>query len=315
MKIAIIYTGAVRTIEKTIDHFVNNILLNDDTHVFAVIQSTYEIYYAKLLREKFKSHLKSIKHFRIRDPDWIDLQKILIDQFTNPCTKYQKDYLLSSGSMVEYYQLHLAYIALYEYEKQHNFKYDYIMRTRTDVVYTQKLTFEWLNWNVEDIRKIFPRDETNKDNAKYVCNVMNGLVMPSRTIIDIVTCYNKTNNDLLFNDLIQNYTDDKLINYIRNGRYIIIGRGNIVYIIKRDYFDRIQSLGYSYGLIHSEETYWWNAETQLSIILFENNITIFDSCTHIEMLSLYDYDTNNYYLEDACTLKDLDDLLFFIQRI
>ena len=49
MKIAVIYTGEVRTIETTIDKFKENVLLNDGMHVFAILQSDYQTYYENLI--------------------------------------------------------------------------------------------------------------------------------------------------------------------------------------------------------------------------------------------------------------------------
>jgi uncharacterized protein YfbU (UPF0304 family) len=38
-KVAIIYTGETRTIESTLGHFKKNVLLNNNYHVFAIVQS------------------------------------------------------------------------------------------------------------------------------------------------------------------------------------------------------------------------------------------------------------------------------------
>jgi hypothetical protein len=42
---------------------------------------------------------------------------------------------------------------------------------------------------------------------------------------------------------------DVLYEYIHHGRYILTFRRNLLYIVKRDFFDIIPSLGYSYGLV------------------------------------------------------------------
>ena len=45
----------------------------------------------------------------------------------------------------------MAYQLLCHYEQSNNFTYDYIIRTRTDVILTKQIDFHWLNWSDEQI--------------------------------------------------------------------------------------------------------------------------------------------------------------------
>jgi hypothetical protein len=53
-----------------------------------------------------------------------------------------KHYLRTSGSMIEYYQLYLAYQALEKYEIEHSMKYDFVLRFRTDTVLKDIICFD-----------------------------------------------------------------------------------------------------------------------------------------------------------------------------
>lgn len=62
-------------------------------------------------------------------------------------------YIKNSGSMIEYYQLYLAYLKMCNYEGTNNFKYEYIIRSRTDTIFTKPVDFHWLNWSDSDVEK------------------------------------------------------------------------------------------------------------------------------------------------------------------
>jgi hypothetical protein len=108
LSIAIIYTGELRTIEKTIHYFKKNILEANPSiqvDVFAILQNKPEM--EGWIRGHMGEHLKSLEWFDKADPTWKTIQKQLLSNMNI----YQewKDYLENSGSMIEYYQLYLAY--------------------------------------------------------------------------------------------------------------------------------------------------------------------------------------------------------------
>jgi hypothetical protein len=81
MKIAILYTGELRTIKKTIDYFINNILNLYDCSVFASLQgSSYgqilnKNEYTNFIQDKLGDKLKSLK--------WIDKENIEYQHISN----------------------------------------------------------------------------------------------------------------------------------------------------------------------------------------------------------------------------------------
>lgn len=75
----------------------------------------------------------------------------------------------------------------------------------------------------------------------------------------------------------------------------------------------INILGITYGDYTIENnSYWWNAESQLKIISYKNNIDFYGSVTELEGISLYAYSHVNYFDENNNLLDT--DFSFFIKR-
>ena len=74
MRIAVIYTGEVRTIETSIDKFKENVLLNDGMHVFAILQSDNQTYYENLIKSKIGDNLKYINWLDKNNNEWINIK-------------------------------------------------------------------------------------------------------------------------------------------------------------------------------------------------------------------------------------------------
>ena len=140
-KIAIIYTGEVRTIEKAIQYFKENVIINDNYHVFALLQTNNIEYFDNLVKNNLGDNLKSINWFNNGNEEWVNMRESLLNQMSTVGENW-KNYLRNSGSMIEYYQMYLAYKNIEEYEKTNNFQYDYIMRIRCDVVLTHPIYFD-----------------------------------------------------------------------------------------------------------------------------------------------------------------------------
>ena len=123
MKNAVILTGALRTIKKTIKYFKKNIIFNKSTNVFACVQndtSQTDDEWTAWFKTQIGEDLISIEWFSLeKHPEWIvqrdsQLQKIQLDAGW-------KNYLRNSGSMIEYYQLQLAYMSMCNYEQKYGY--------------------------------------------------------------------------------------------------------------------------------------------------------------------------------------------------
>ena len=273
--LAIIYTGEVRTIEKTIDYFLKNVV-SEKTHVFAVLQGEH---YDSFVRQKLGDKLKSLTWFR-NEQEWISLRESLLNDMS--CPDMWKNYLRRSGSMIEYYQMYLAYKQIEEQEKLGE-KYDYIMRMRCDVVLTEPINIDYKL--CEEVKE--------EDYVRF----MNSFYHPKR--------FHQDAGGPNFYKIEGSFKE-----YFEKGNYIITLRNNIIYFANRETFRKISNLGITYGKYVLQDDYWFNAENQLRGICRANQIDIFDSVMQLEDKSLYEYNENNYF--ENGELKT--DCLFFIRR-
>lgn len=300
MKIAVFYTGELRTYETTVTYFKKNVLLNEDYHVFAVIQSNNDINYETILNNDIGDNLKSFINFDKNDETWIHIRENLLDKIN--IDEPWKNYLRRSGSMIEYYQMNLAYKLMNTYEKDNNIKYDYILRFRTDTVLKDHIYFDWINYHNEEIKNILYKIKTKYKLESIILRevldcFMNVFYNEKR--ID----YNINIDNVITTDLYKllNHKDENnfihgLNNYIKSRMFIIALRVNVIYFMKRELMDVINILGINYGkYIYVNDAYWFNAECQLKQICLENNIDFFSSTSDLEDKSLYEYNESNYF--------------------
>jgi hypothetical protein len=304
MKVAVLLTGALRTIRKTIKYFKKNVILTPDVDVFACVQhdsadmtiSEWE----KWFEEQIGTHLKYLEWFSLdRHPEWVIQRDTLINHISIP--NNWKNYIRSSGSMIEYAQLQYAYFKMAAYEQSHNFKYNYIVKSRTDTIYAKPVDFHWLNWTDSQVGF---RLENILEEMKY-----DGIEINDSNIIKyfMTTIFS---DDLILNikDMISEMIESRdgsipkpnpteLNEYIKNGSYILTIRANNVYIVRRDLFNLIPALGTMYGMLHypQEDEYWFNAENQFRAACYNSNLTIYNYDNSFEAKSLYSYNEANYF--------------------
>jgi hypothetical protein len=323
MRIAVIYTGEVRTIETTIDKFKENVILNDDIDVFAILQSDNQQYYENLLKSKIGNNLKYCNWLDKNDNEWIKIRDPLLSNINDDIGLDWKKYLMNSGSMIEYYQMYLSYKQIELYENNNNFKYDYILRFRTDVILKDKLNLNFTDETyikklLETIKLRFNNKSLNRNSFQYI---MCCLLFDNR--IDYVEPYNLNFN--FVDDKTINYSSEdefikSTIEYLINGKYSIILSFNLIYFIPRILMNDIHLLGITYGQygVNSKNTpgnHWWNAESQFQSILRKYDISIYNSRNDLEFLTIckkYEHDIyySNYSKNE---IKD-GKFSFFIKR-
>jgi len=319
-KVAIIYTGLVRTIEKTMKYFKENVLLDENRHIFAVLQSDNIEYYDKFLRENVGENLKSIKWLDNNDEVWINTREQLLSSMN--IDESWKHYLRTSGSMIEYYQMYLAYQDIEKKEQEDNFKYDYILRTRCDIILTDPIYFNWEDqYSTAKIKEMLEEIKTLGNYESITCNevltsFMNSFYNNKRMLCKSICYKNILNFD--YNNLLKSNTEEQLLdslrNYLLHGKYIITIRENLVYFIKRQWFENISKLGITYGShIMPNNDYWFNSESQLKQTCIESSLDIFDSTTHLENKSLYEYYEPNYFDNNGMLIQS-NDFFCFIRR-
>ena len=253
-KIAIIYTGETRTIQKTIEYFKKNVLFDDNQHVFAVLQSDTIEFFDSFLKKNIGDNLKSIYWLDKNDKTWSEIKENLISKMYIP--QDWKEYLgKKSGSMIEYYQMYLAYKAIEETENLFGYKYDYIMRIRCDVILTHPIYFDWDLFTIHDVKEILYQIKELRNFQSIVCydvvNIFfNSLYYRNRIYCKDIT-YNNYHLSESFNKLLTIENEDNLIkkihDYLLEGKYILTLRKNQIYITKRCNFTNISTLGVTYG--------------------------------------------------------------------
>ncbi len=251
MKVCVFLTGSVRTLHQTLPYFINNVINaneNIKVDVYAVIDSKIEKRdeIKTLLNDQLKLSLISLQWFDHHNQHYVTTKKWNVE---NILLTNWKQYLINSGSMLEYYQLLIAYQSMVHREWTQNIKYDYIFRTRTDSILNIKLDFNWLNLDLKEIEsrikhiksQYYHQQNVNYNNKDVITLFMSTLY--DKTIFDkidntelIVSLENKSlasrmdEYDVKLGKIIETL-DPKLIKeFIINERYILTIRKNLMYV-------------------------------------------------------------------------------------
>lgn len=306
MKIAVIYTGEIRTFEKTINFFQRNVLRGDsNVHVFATLQSNEKDRYGKMLFEKIGENLKSLEWLEKDDAKWLSIKHRQLEKMN--IWQELKLYLSNGGSLIEYYQLKLSYQKLVEYEKNNNITYDYIVRCRTDTIFNKPIDFSWLSLSDKDIEERMSKIPVTNVTEKlvyFMATIVSGDLL--NNFSDLVEIYSDSPfpqesyylsmYDKYLRNYLANTSNHNLREYINKGRYIIAIRKNLLYIVKREFFNNIPDLGERYGEYNFfKNEYWWNAESQFRSACAESFLSIFNYDTHSEEKSISNYREEDFF--------------------
>lgn len=301
MKVAILFTGALRTIKKTMRYFKQNLLLNSDVDVFACVQndtSTPNSEWEQWIRQEMGQHLKSIEWFSPQShPDWISIRDKLLTNLN--IIEHWKNYLKNSGSIIEYYQLYLAYLKMCNYEDK-NQRYNYIIRSRTDTIFAKPIDFHWLNWTDEEVSERINKISQELELSEIPITPKNIFIYFMCTIISDSLIQNiiNINTKYIPNQSTQIPSNSSELNkYIKSAPYILVIRANNLYIVNRELFNFIPTLPFIYGLLKSphNDEYWYNSENQFQAACYFSNISIFNYDTIFEDTSVYNYDEKKYF--------------------
>jgi hypothetical protein len=301
MKVAVVYTGALRTIRKTISYLKQNVLLGPDVHVFACLQQDSSNLSESWIREQLKPHLHWFTWFDLeRHSEWITLREKNLSCTT--ISNHWKDYLRNSGSMIEYLQLYLTYKHIVLYEQTHGFTYDYIIRVRPDNMFAKPVDFHWLDWTEEDIAHRIANIQMCMKAAEIEVTPVNTLRYFMNTLLDDSLMFNISN---MIGEFLPNKrvpvpsTSQEIRDYLHHGSYILTFRANNLYIVRRELFHLIPCLYSMQGLLNvpNQDTYWFNAENQFQYVCLHSGLAIHDYNTLFEDKSLYEYEESRYFDE------------------
>jgi hypothetical protein len=301
MKVAVLFTGALRTIKKTMRYFKQNVLLDSDVDVFACVQNDTSIpnsEWESWIREEMGGHLKLITWFSPDNhQDWISLRDKLISHLN--LIEHWKNYIKNSGSIIEYYQLYLAYLKMCSYEDTHQ-RYKYIIRVRTDTIFAKPLDFHWLNWTDLDVEERIQKINNELTLSNIEVTPKNTLTYFMTTLISdrlIPNIQNITNRYIPNQYGLIPSSATELNQYVKTGAYILVIRANNLYIVSRELFNLIPTLSFMYGFLKSphNDEYWYNAENQFQSACYFSGLDVFDYNTSFEDKSLYEYDEKRYF--------------------
>lgn len=298
MRVAVLYTGALRTIRKTLPYFRRNVLLHADVHVFAQLQNDTtlsEEEQAAWLQSELSSHLVSLAWFRVENyPGWIQWRESTLS--TLGLNDGWTTYLRDSGSMLEYLQLFNAYQDLCAQERTRGYRYDYVVRLRPDNMLAHPLDFRWLSWTEEEVAARWSR------------------LQALRPTQDPLTLLNEFMTSVWADHLLDHvshftgqcrpapgfiYPTD-LRAYLQQGSYILTMRKNNIYVVRRELFHWVPALGYLYGSLRApqaEPEYWANSENQFQSACYYAGLTVHDYSSNFDEQSLYEYEEARYFDE------------------
>ncbi len=296
MRRAVLLTGALRTIRKTMKFFLRNVLCpardgEGWVSVFACVQndtSESEETWTAWLREQIGAPLVDVVWFSVdRFPGWKEQRELLLSHMT--ISETWKDYLRSSGSMIEYYQLQLAYLKMCHMEALGGFRFDYVIRARTDSVYAQPLDFAWRGWSVTDVeaRMTAIRGVMGDVDARTMLTYIMASLWSSKVVENLPFVEVSWTQSPLGLGSVPSTAEDVLA-YLREGRYIQTIRKNNLYVARREFFYLIPMLGTLYGTMRSPvaDDYWFNAEGQFRDACYYSCLDVHDYSSAFEERSL-----------------------------
>ena len=297
MKTALILTGTLRTVKKTLRYLKQNILLHPDVHVFACLHNT-----TSTPTEEWNIWLKTVLGAHCISITWIDetilshwvpqrehlLRNMVISAY------WGEYYLRDKGSMIEYLQLQHAYLAMCNHEQLLTFQYDYVIRSRPDIVIAKPIDFHWLRWTDEEVeqrmgviqKKLAEEgmDSGPKNVFSYfMSTILSDDLIPNlkQLLIGYLPSHTASKGEIPS-------TPHQLNKYLRKGKYILTVRKNLVYVVRRSLFHMVPAMGSLYGTFRSpySDDCWFNSECQFQGACYHAGLTSHEYSSAFEELPI-----------------------------
>lgn len=147
MKVALLVTGEIRTLEKTWKLILDHIIAPNEADVFIYGQKqAYDKHELPFAQDQFHQYwgsaVKSIKFMSLEELREYNLLSQYLYHY-KPAFKSEvfarsgvnKEYLLQSGTLIEHYQIWRCGQMILQYEQQNQIKYDLVMRIRLDSIF------------------------------------------------------------------------------------------------------------------------------------------------------------------------------------
>jgi len=296
MKTAVLFTGALRTVKKTVRYLKQHLLLHPEVHVFACLQNTtsdttemWNVWFRTVLG----SHCISITWMdQTVISQWEPQRERLLHSMS--ISENWKNYLRNSGSMIEYVQLQYAYLAMCNYEQLLGFQYDYVIRARTDTVIAKPMDFHWLRWTdaeveqrMNTIRQKLVEEGMDSGPTSvfsyFMSTVLSDDVIPNlkQLLVAYLPSHHASKSDVPS-------TSQQMMKYLRKGKYILTMRKNLIYVVRRSFFHMIPALASLYGTFRSpySDDCWFNAECQFQGACYYSGLSSHEYSTAFEELPI-----------------------------
>lgn len=278
--ISFLFTGRVRTFASTAKLIRDHLLIpNSATYfIYAELGDPADLDLLNQTLQLWDSIPGSVATSTGRSVDFEKILNFLLS--TQPAlrpsvmnrTGISVNYLKSSGSILEYYQFIQVYDLMLKYEKQHHIKFDVVVRTRLDVIFTDRL----------DLKSFFEKEVSSDPLTLEVEVEVRGL-----------------GNDRIISNLNSNIKflgDPPPSSSPLNPLWTF--RKNVVWIGRRSVMDRLYPLLYWYGAYDDGTPYTFNSETQFQLFCKNHNINLIDYYTEIEEQYLVSKRSNTSLIED-----------------
>jgi hypothetical protein len=256
-------------------------------HEGSVAEGEWEAWF----RSELGGTLVSFTWFSLeRFPAWLAHRDLQLQHL--PLDAGWKGYLRNSGSMIEYFQLQLAYMKMVQQEMEGGFRYEYVVRARTDSIYAKPVDFHWLDWTEEEVgvrmraveeeMRLSQLDVSGTEKLKaFLCTVWSDDLIPTLAFLMTEFVPSPVEREVAWEAA-------AVRDYLHRGRYILTIRKNNLYVVRRDLFHLIPTLGTMYGFMRSPiaDSYWFNAEGQFRDACYYSGVSLFEYSSAFEEKSL-----------------------------
>lgn len=269
MKVALLFTGSYRSFNLVAKKIYENLVLPNEAICFIYYES--DTNKDQIIYEKFGSNVGKCRHFvTTRDEEFESIKTMILNDKTRTAISQQKfdkigwdrNYIVNSGSMIEYYQFMKCFDLMLEYEREKNVKFDIIARTRLDLFFLEPMFFKNFFENInEELR------EKCKSDDVYIRS------LGSETMAKVLIEEQLTEIATKFPVVIDNNLKiDNLLEFINNNDHIWTFGANNFWIGKREVMLLSKNLIYHYGKYDSGEDFTFNSETQFCFFFIYHNI-------------------------------------------
>ena len=277
VKIAILCTGQYRTFDKTYKVIYDNLIGPNDGVAFMYIESSYsstELTDIARARwgEQYVGTCETVTSTRTEEFKEIlayllrTKPAIQVDKFTK--VGWSQDYVVKSGSILEYYQFMKCYELLLNYEKSHGMEFDYVIRYRLDIIFNQPLYLQRFFTSVdEELRAkysddIYIRSLGNENMARLIRDEIKD--SPDWYIYTVID-----------RELGTRLSAEEILAKINNDNHLWVFGINQVWITSHSQMNKMYPLIYWYGTYDTGKDFTFNSETQFAEYCKYHNIKVY----------------------------------------